>query len=80
MDALLSLIPGGTVTAVLAAVAGVLFAIWRAFSAGKTSERAKRSEERLEAVKDKKEIDDEVDALSPADVDARFKRWMQDDR
>jgi hypothetical protein len=33
---------------------------------------------RQDAIKQKKDIDDEVNKLSPADLDKRFKRWMRD--
>lgn len=39
MDALVSLIPGGWLTAILAGLAAVGGAVWRAFVAGKTSQK-----------------------------------------
>ena len=51
-----------------------------AYFLGRKSERQSRSEDRLDAIADKKEKDDEVDALAPADLDARFDRWMRDKR
>lgn len=77
MDALLSLIPGGTLTAIVAAVVAVLGVIWRAFVAGKKSEQAKQVRRQLDAIREKKEIDHEVDNLGPADVDQRFERYRR---
>lgn len=48
--------------------------------AGRKDERDRRSAERLQSIKNKKELDDEVAKLDPADRDRRFNRWMRDDR
>lgn len=40
MDALFSLIPGGSLTAIGAAILAALLAVWRVFAAGKRAGRA----------------------------------------
>jgi hypothetical protein len=53
------------------------FAVWMRMLGAK-AERLKQAETNLNAIHDKKEIDDEVANLGPADLDARFNRWMRD--
>jgi len=52
------------------------------FVAGRQSKasdvRAKEAEDRVEAINDKKEIDNEVAGLDPGSLDKRFDRWMRD--
>jgi hypothetical protein len=71
-------------TAWVIAIGGVVIALLATYFLGLTKgagkERQKQAEDRLEAVADKKEKDDEVDQLAPADVDERFNRWMRDKR
>lgn len=45
---------------------------------GMRFERDRQIRDRLEGLRDKVEIDNEVDQLSPADLDRRYKRWMRD--
>lgn len=81
IEALLSFIPGGWLTGAGAAVAAALLAAWRIYVAGQESERAKQHRRRLDAIRDRKELDDEIDALGHADLDRRFDRWrLPDDR
>jgi hypothetical protein len=71
----------GLLATFLPYVIGAVLAIGAFFAvrqSGAKAERAKQDRARLDAIHDKKEIDDEVDALGPADVDARFDRWMRD--
>ncbi|WEX07360.1 hypothetical protein [Chelativorans sp. AA-79] len=60
MDALLSLIPGGLVTTLVASISAVLLVIWRAFATGRASgrneERARTSAERSESVEERLEM------------------------
>lgn len=56
---------------ILAAIGG----LWKAYSAGKKSERAKQDRASLDAVRKQKEIRDEVDDLGPADLDREFERY-----
>ena len=60
--------------AILVALIGMVF--W-ASRVGAAKERAKQAEATLEAIHDKKEKDDEVANLAPADLDKRFNRWMR---
>ena len=78
MDALLSLIPGGSLTAIAAAVVAALLGAWRIYAAGKKSQRAKEDEARLRAIQDKKGIDHEVDTLGSDQLVDRFRRWVRD--
>lgn len=61
----------------------VAVAIASAYFAGRRSERAdarvRAAKDRLAAIKARKETDDEVDALGPADIDAQYRRWMRRD-
>lgn len=63
------------IIAIGAAVAGLLGLWFKAKQAGKAEERAKEAKRRLEAVKNKQEIENEVNTLGPADLDKRFDRW-----
>ena len=56
--------------AFLAAVCGAVWVGWRI-------ERDRVVRDRLEALRDKEEIEDEVNNLPTADVDQRFNRWMR---
>jgi uncharacterized membrane protein YdfJ with MMPL/SSD domain len=60
--------------AALVVVAGV-FAYGRATGAAK--EKLARERERLAAIKARRKKEDEIDALGPADVDARLDRWVR---
>ena len=61
---------------------GVVIAIVAAWLKGRLSgakaERAKQAADQLDAIQKRKETDDEVDALGPADVDARLDKWVRD--
>jgi hypothetical protein len=59
---------------------GLGFAALKLRQSGANAEKAKQDKGRLESIQAKKEKDDEIDALAPADLDARFQRWMQDDK
>lgn len=63
----------------------VAVAIASAYFAGRRSERAdarvRAAQDRLAAMKARKDTDNEVDALGAADLDAEYRRWMRrDDR
>lgn len=55
-----------------------LAALWKAHSMGAASERAKQAADQLDAIQKRKETDDEVASLGPADVDAGLSKWMRD--
>jgi hypothetical protein len=46
--------------------------------AGAKAERAKQAADQLDAIKDRKEKDDEINSLAPADVDSRLGKWLRD--
>lgn len=69
-----------TILAILAAIIGALGWGFNQRLAGAQAERNKQAKARLDAIKDRKELDDEVADLGHADLDDRFKRWLQDNR
>lgn len=63
------------------AAAGVALAIlFAAYSKGRQDASASQSERRLETIKKARKVEDEVDRLDPAGVDARLREWMRDQR
>lgn len=62
---------------IAAGLAG-LAVLWRVYAAGQNKQIAKEQKAKLEAVTDKKAKDDEINRLSPADLDKRFDRWVRD--
>lgn len=78
MSWLLSLLGPDSILWALGAAAVGAAVMWIRSSA-KKEVRAEINTARIEAIKDKKEKDDEVDSLAPADVDARFNRWVRHD-
>lgn len=60
-------------------IAAAFAAYWRIREDGKNAVRLEQQRRNAEAVKDRKEIDDEVADLGSNDVDERFARWMRDD-
>jgi hypothetical protein len=48
-----------------------------AYRKGRKAERARQDQADLKAVREKKEIDDELANLGPADVDERFERYRR---
>ncbi|XAI96531.1 hypothetical protein [Microcystis phage Mae-JY35] len=75
MDLLFSLIPGGQLTAILAAVGAVFAALWRAYAMGKKAERAKTSEERLKARDVADHVDNDIGALPSGAARDELKKW-----
>lgn len=61
------------------AIAAVLVAYWRAREDGKNAIRVEQAKRRAEAMKHRKDIDDEVDQMGAADVDSNYARWLRDD-
>lgn len=61
------------------ALLGLAAAYWRIREDGKNAVRSEQEKRRLESMQQRKEIDDEVDQMGAADVDANFTRWMRDD-
>lgn len=67
-----------------AALAGVALlaigvAFWKGRAEGKRLIEAEQARRRLEAVKQRKDVEDEVDQLGHADLDTAYKRWLRDD-
>jgi NADH:ubiquinone oxidoreductase subunit 6 (subunit J) len=56
----------------------IVVALARAFYAGKRSERDAQAVRNAAAVRQAKEIADEVHSMARADVDRRLSRWMRD--
>lgn len=72
---LLSIIPGGGLTAALVAVVAAAFTALRIFAAGKKSERDKRAAERLKARTEADRIEDTVAGRDPDDNRQKLKEW-----
>jgi len=60
-------------------IGGVVALAWSARMRGRADERNETLRRRLDALKDKREKDDEIDKLAPADIDRRFRRWMRNE-
>jgi type VI protein secretion system component VasK len=54
------------------------FCGWCLYRAGRRKAEVEQVQAKLDAARSKKEVVDEVDALGPADVDARLSQWMRD--
>jgi hypothetical protein len=69
----------GKIKAALAIAGAVIVAIGIAFLRGRKAGidhiEAEQDRRRLESMKQRKEVDDEIDALGAQDVDERLKRW-----
>uniref|UniRef100_UPI003BAAF2FB hypothetical protein n=1 Tax=Stappia sp. TaxID=1870903 RepID=UPI003BAAF2FB len=80
MTWLLSL--GARLQAWLALAGAVAVAIAAAYVTGRRSAaaeaHAERAREQLDAMRARKEIDDDVDAMGAADLDAEYRRWLRD--
>lgn len=61
----------------VAAIAFVFFIFYRVYWKGRRIERLEEQARRTDAMREKKKIDDEVDALGNSDLDDRFNRWMR---
>jgi len=67
----------------LAAAGAVILLIFGAWAKGRREGKAVMQEEqerhRREMIARKRKIDDETDALAPADLDSQFQRWVRKD-
>ena len=61
-----------------AAVLTLVAAYWRIREDGKNSVRAEQERQRIESLKKRKEIDDEVDQMGATDLDSNYTRWLRD--
>lgn len=84
IDALLSLVPGGGLTAAGGALVALLLAAWRIFAAGKAVERGKTAQRDLKAANDQLEMHREAGAVERearnlSDEEARRKaaKWSR---
>lgn len=64
---------------ILAGIGGLLL-IFQQRRAGAAKERARQDRARIDAIKDRKGVDNEVDSLGHADLDKRFDRWLSNDK
>ena len=66
----------------ISAIAIILLgvSIMTAYRHGRSVERRLAAERRLQAVNERREVEDEIAQLGPADVDERLSRWMRDKR
>lgn len=62
------------------AVAAFGAVLLKAYLAGKSAARTAADKASLKAMRRRKEINDEVEAMGHADVDKRFAEYMRDDR
>lgn len=69
----------GRKVAIWGAVAlGLMFAVWRIFSAGRTSEKAKQAQASLQNLRNRIETDDKITSMSAADRNKRLSEWVSD--
>lgn len=69
---------GGYLTAGLAILSALFFALLKAFNAGKRSEQDKQKTAQLNAVKERKAVDEDISRLSDDDVLKRLHdRWRR---
>lgn len=61
-----------------AAVLAVLAAYWRVREDGKNVIRAEQDRARLDAIKSRKETDDETAGMDATSLDTAYDRWMRD--
>lgn len=80
MTWLLNLLAGWKARLAVVGVAGILALIAKAYLAGKAAVRTKETKRRLQAMQDRKEVEDDVEAMGHADLDERFSEYMRDDR
>jgi hypothetical protein len=77
IDIIIAMIPGGAWTALAGLATAIIAAMFGAYRKGRKAERARQDQADLKAVREKKEIDDELANLGPADVDERFERYRR---
>lgn len=57
----------------------ILLAVLKLISVGKQEAQSAELAKEAAAAKQKKELDDEISRLSPADLDARLAKWVPDE-
>jgi hypothetical protein len=68
---------GRAIAAIGALTLAIGFAVLKAFSAGKESERIAQDRQSLDNIRERQATDAEVEGLGHADVDQRLDRWMR---
>jgi hypothetical protein len=69
----------GKIVAGIAAVIAAAGAGWlKGRLSGAKAERARQAADQLDAIQKRKETDDEVASLGPADIDSRLHGWLRD--
>lgn len=68
---------GRIVAAAAGLAAAIAVALLKAFSAGKDVERAKQDRASLDNLRNRHEVENEIDALAPDDLDRRGRRWVR---
>lgn len=63
-----------------AALVALLAAYWRVREDGKNVIRAEQDRARLDAIKSRKETDDETAGMDATSLDTAFTRWMRDNK
>ncbi len=64
----------------LAAIVLAATLIGAAYTKGRQDAGGRQTERRLETIKKARKVEDEVDQMGPAAVDARLREWMRDGR
>jgi len=68
---------GRALAAAGALALAVGIALLKAFGAGRAAERAKQDRASLDNLRDRNEIDHEINTLGPGDLDDRGRRWVR---
>jgi F0F1-type ATP synthase membrane subunit b/b' len=76
--AFLATAAGKWIVAGLGVVVAIVVAWLKGRLSGAKAERAKQAADQLDAIQKRKETDDEVASLGPADVDSGLSKWMRD--
>lgn len=69
---------GKWIVGALAVVIAMLGTYLKGRLSGAKAERDKQAADQLQAVKDRKEKDDEINSLGPASLDSRLSEWLRD--
>lgn len=75
MDAIFSLIPGGSLMAVLVAIIGALGWGFHQRASGARAERAKQARDRIESMTEAQKVDEAVAGRDAETNRERLKRW-----
>lgn len=70
---------GQTVILIAAAMAAFFYAVARAFSSGKATEKAKQDKAALEASRNREQVDDDISKMDERRTRSELSRWMRAD-